>query len=111
MVRRGRKQPRPDAADGWLRRAESFFAEYDVLVTPVTARRPGAAGAMNGKGYLTTYLASARTVPFCQAWNLAGYPAVTVPVGFADGLPLAVQLIGRPRSEATLLALAAALES
>jgi amidase len=66
---------------------------------------------MNGKGYLTTYLASARTVPFCQAWNLAGYPAVTVPVGFADGLPLAVQLIGRPRSEATLLAVAAALES
>ena len=33
MVRRGRKQPRPDAADGWLRRAESFLAEPRSEVT------------------------------------------------------------------------------
>ncbi|MFF0267061.1 amidase [Kribbella sp. NPDC004536] len=111
MVRRGRKRPRPGDTDEWARRAESFFADHDVLATPVTARTPARAGALNGRGYLATYLASARAVPFCQAWNLAGYPAVTVPVGVAKGLPLAVQLVGPPNSEATLLALAATLQN
>jgi amidase len=108
MVRRGRRHG-PASADGWRHRAEEFFDTYDVLVTPVTARRPGQAGALNGKGYRATYLASARSVPFCQAWNLLGFPAVSVPVGFRDGLPLSVQLVARPGSDGLLLGLAATL--
>lgn len=108
MVRRGRRHG-PASPDAWSRRAEAFFDRYDVLVTPVVAAGPGRAGALSGKGYLSTYLTSARSVPFCQAWNLLGHPAVTVPVGTRDGMPLAVQVVTRPGGDHLLLALAAAL--
>jgi amidase len=45
-------------------------------------------------------------------WHLAGTPAVSLPWGFtADGLPLAVQLIGRRRADDALLSIAARLEA
>jgi amidase len=45
-------------------------------------------------------------------WNYTGQPAAAVPAGFtADGLPLSVQLVGRPNDEATLLSLAAQIEA
>ena len=44
--------------------------------------------------------------------NLTGQPACSVPAGFAEnGLPRAVQLVGRPNDEATLLSLAAQIEA
>ena len=49
---------------------------FDLLVGPATALPPLAAGALAGRGYLTTLARSARRVPFTQAWNLAGLPAV-----------------------------------
>jgi amidase len=53
-----------------------------------------------------------RTYPFTGAWNYTGQPAAAVPAGFTeDGLPLSVQIIGRPRDEATLISLAAQLEA
>jgi amidase len=52
-----------------------------------------------------------RYAPFAAPWNVLGWPAVSVPAGLSpDGLPLGVQLVGRPGSEATLLGLAAELE-
>ncbi|HEX4594542.1 MAG TPA: amidase family protein, partial [Bryobacteraceae bacterium] len=39
------------------------------------------------------------------AGNLAGLPALSLPCGFADGMPIAIQLVGRPFSENTLLAI------
>ena len=46
-----------------------------------------------------------------RPWNVAGWPAIAVPTGVgADGMPRAVQLVGRPGSEATLLGLAAQIE-
>jgi amidase len=111
MVRKGRRHgPRPAEAAAWRARALGWFADNDVLLTPVVARIPGPAGSLTSRGYLATYLASAKAVPFCQAWNLAGFPAVTVPVGARDGLPLVVQLVGRPGSDALLLGVAAQLE-
>jgi amidase len=45
------------------------------------------------------------------AWNLAGYPAISVPAGVSEtGLPLAVQLVAPPGNEELLLSLAAQLE-
>jgi aspartyl-tRNA(Asn)/glutamyl-tRNA(Gln) amidotransferase subunit A len=44
-------------------------------------------------------------------FNLTGHPAITVPCGFAsDGLPIGMQIVGRLRCEADLLAAAAVFE-
>jgi aspartyl-tRNA(Asn)/glutamyl-tRNA(Gln) amidotransferase subunit A len=47
---------------------------------------------------------------FSSIWTLAGTPAMVVPVGLVDGLPVAMQLIGRPFDEATLLRVAHAYQ-
>ena len=52
-----------------------------------------------------------RIVAFTPTWNMTGQPAVAVPAGLdADGLPVSVQLVGRPADEATIIRLAAQLE-
>ena len=102
-VRRGRRglrsgPPRETVASTWRDRLTGWLdgGRYDVLVLPVAggpSRRPGPAAR----------------APHLQAWNLAGLPAVVVPVRWgASRAP--VQLVGRPGSEAMLLATAACLE-
>jgi amidase len=50
--------------------------------------------------------------PFTGPWNATGQPAAAVPAGFSsDGLPLSIQLIGRPNDESTLFSLAAQIEA
>ena len=93
-------------------RINRIFQRHDVVVTPALASAPPAVGRWRGKGALHTFNAVARFVPFQAVWNHLGQPAATVPVGFdADGLPLAVQLLGRPNDEDTLLSLAAQVEA
>ncbi|MEO1465992.1 MAG: amidase family protein, partial [Cyanobacteria bacterium J06633_1] len=47
----------------------------------------------------------------CPPFNVTGQPVVNIPVGFdRHGVPLGVQLVGRPNAEATIIALAAQLE-
>ena len=54
----------------------------------------------------------ARYIPFTTPWNLTGQPAAAVPAGFTpEGLPLSVQLVGRPHDETTLISLAAEIEA
>jgi amidase len=54
---------------------------------------------------------SGRFVAYTAPWNITGQPAASVPAGWTDdGVPLAVQMVGRPDDEATLLALAAQIE-
>jgi amidase len=92
-------------------RVGRFFADYDVLLTPVMAEPAVPAGIMEGRGATATYLWSSAWVPFNVLWNSTGQPAASVPAGFTStGLPLAVQLVGRPRAEATLLSLSAQIE-
>jgi amidase len=50
-------------------------------------------------------------IAYAALWNVAGNPAASVPCGIApDGLPVAVQLVGRTDDEATLFSLSAQLE-
>jgi amidase len=53
-----------------------------------------------------------RTYPYTGPWNHLGNPAASVPIGLSKkGMPLAVQLVGRPNDEVTLFSLAAQLEA
>jgi amidase len=110
LERRG--GPPGRGADAWTETAIAFFEAggFDVLVTPSVAGPAPRAGAMSGRGFARTLTRSARSVPYTQAWNVAGLPAASVPVGTRDGMPLAAQLVGPPGSEDVLLRLAASLE-
>jgi amidase len=80
----------------------------DVLVLPTIPNPAGQIGAMTG---LRTLALAGRVTPFTAPWNVTGQPALSVPSGMTDdGLPVAVQLVGRPHSEALLLHVAAQLE-
>jgi amidase len=93
-------------------RVGSVLQDHDVLLTPTTATGPPRIGQLNGRGALWTLNAVAGMVPFTGIWNVTGQPAAAVPAGLgSDGLPRSVQLVGRASGEATLLSLAAQLES
>ena len=52
-----------------------------------------------------------RIGPFCFFWNITGQPAISLPLAQdSAGLPIGVQLVGRPADEATLLRVSAQLE-
>ena len=93
-------------------RVGRLFADHDALLTPVMSEPAVPAGIMEGRGAIATYLWETGWIPFNVLWNSTGQPAASVPAGFSStGLPLAVQLVGRPRDEATLLSLAAQIET
>jgi amidase len=104
--------PREQGRARWRAVAERFFADHDVLVTPALAQPPIEAAAWGQRGWLANILANIRYAPFAAPWNLAGWPAMVVPAGVhPDGMPLAVQLVGRPGSEPLLLGVAHQLEA
>ena len=97
---------------GYMAEVCGAWLEHDVLLTPVTPAPAPRVGAVEGRGWLWATVVAAATVPYAAPWNATGQPACAVPAGFAaDGLPRAVQLVGRPDGEGTLLALAAELEA
>lgn len=107
MFERAMRGRQADAA-----RVNAIFDTHDVLMTPVMGGTAVPVRRWEGMGALRTILGMSRFYPFCVPWNHLGNPAMSVPAGFAaDGLPLAVQIIGRPGDEATLLSLAAQLEA
>jgi amidase len=93
-------------------RLNEIFGSFDVLMTPVTACPAFELGRWDGRGPTWTLSGMARLVPWPGIWNQTGQPAASVPAGFTgSGLPLAVQLVGRPNDEGTLLSLAGQLEA
>jgi len=110
MVRRGqrlRRRGKPDLApaDAWQAAATAFLSRYDVLITPTIARPAPRVGWATRTSYLRAYLNGAHTTPYTQAWNVAGFPALSLPLGGGS-----VQLICAPGNEPALLALATTLE-
>ncbi len=90
-----------------------FLDPYDALITPALAQRPLALGSLDTAAAdpLETFARSGHFTPFTPILNTSGQPAVALPLFEGDdGLPLGVQLVGRPAGEGPLLALAAALE-
>jgi amidase len=95
------------------RNTVAFFADYDLLLTPVLATRPLPIGELHGCGDepMEDLRRSGRFAPYTALFNVTGQPAISIPMGFGeDGLPTAVQLVGHPLGEETLLQVAARLE-
>jgi len=95
------------------RQTVAFFADYDLLLSPVLASRPLPIGELHGGGEqpMEDLRRSGEFAPFTALFNVTGQPAISIPVGFGeDGLPTAVQLVGHPLGEETLLQVAGQLE-
>jgi amidase len=96
------------------RQLVAFLDAYDVLLTPALAERPLPIGTLDtaAPDPMATFTRSGYFTPFTPIFNASGQPAISVPLYEGeDGLPLGVQLAGRPADEATLLALATQLEA
>lgn len=92
--------------------ADHWFGDVDVLVTPTVATVPPPADEAGRHGLLRTTLRNVNFAPLTGQWNMAGWPALSVPFGtHSSGLPIGVQLIAPPGGESHLLNLAAQLES
>ena len=93
-------------------RVGEVFRDFDVLLTPVIPTPPWPLLKFEGRGVVLATNGAADVTPFTVPWNVSGQPAAAVPAGFTSGgLPLSVQLIGRPHDETTLLSLAAQIEA
>tara|TARA_B110000914_G_scaffold6488_1_gene5504 strand:- start:516 stop:1187 length:672 start_codon:yes stop_codon:yes gene_type:complete len=88
---------------------ENVFAQnIDAILTPATPSSAFGLGEMKEVDPVQMYLNDVFTVPV----NLAGLPGISVPTGLdKKGLPLGLQLIGRPWEEAEMLNIAYSLES
>ena len=94
-------------ARAWLKQDfDEALSEADVLASPTMPVLPFELGESLDDP-LQMYLADANTVPV----NLANLPAISVPAGRADGLPVGLQLIGPAFGERTIIRAASAVES
>ena len=94
-------------------RVHAFFESHDLWLTPTAAVPPfpielphamEIGGRPAGKTLQRSYLT--------YAFSVLGLPAISIPCGFTrDGLPIGLQIVGRPRQEATVLRAAAAFEA
>lgn len=98
--------------DAIARSMNRIFDDVDVVLTPGAVQSPLRVGQLDNSGTMRAFHTSGRIIPHYGPWNVIGQPAATVPAGFDDaGLPISVHIAGRPNDEATLLRLAAQLES
>jgi aspartyl-tRNA(Asn)/glutamyl-tRNA(Gln) amidotransferase subunit A len=84
---------------------DEAFKKYHALVTPTSPTLPFKIGARVDDP-VQMYLSDVCTLPI----NIAGVPAISVPAGFAEGLPIGMQIIGKPFDEETLFRIAYAYE-
>jgi aspartyl-tRNA(Asn)/glutamyl-tRNA(Gln) amidotransferase subunit A len=87
------------------REFDSAFEKYDALLTPTTPTVPFKIGE-KAQDPVQMYLSDIFTIPI----NIAGVPAITIPAGFADGLPIGLQVIGKPFAEENILKVAHAYQ-
>ena len=87
------------------REFDEAFEKYDALVTPTSPVVPFKLGEKL-EDPIQMYLSDVCTLPI----NIAGIPAISIPAGFADNLPIGMQIMGKPFSEETLLRIAFAYE-
>ncbi len=88
-----------------MREFQQAFEHYDALITPTSPTVPFKIG-QKVDDPLQMYLSDVCTLPI----NIGGIPGLVVPAGFCDGLPVGMQILGKPFSEETLLRIGYAYE-
>jgi amidase len=91
-----------------------LWERHDAVLTPALAQRPVRIGEIDSCSDepWEDFRRSGEFTPYTAIFNVTGQPAVSLPLFHGeDGLPLAVQVAGRPAGEGPLLALAAQLEA
>ncbi len=98
--------------DTWREQMVATLTTYDLLMSPVLAQPPIEATRWGDRSWAANVAGAVRSAPFAAAWNIAGFPAMSVPAGIhpGTGTPLSVQLVARPGRESMLLSVAATLE-
>ena len=97
---------------GWRRSMASWWDDFDLLLTPTTAQPPAPIGELTPtdddpvRGSKGSLPYSVYTSPF----NCTGQPAISLPIGSSDSLPIGVQLVGAYGREDLLLSVAGQLE-
>lgn len=84
---------------------EAAFSKYDAVLTPTTPTVAFTSGEKTSDP-LAMYMSDICTIPA----NLAGIPAVSLPCGFSDGMPVGMQLMGKAFAELEILSIALAFE-
>lgn len=82
-----------------------MFEQYDVIIGPTAPTTAFKIGSQVDDP-LTMYLNDILTIPV----SLAGVPAISIPCGLADGLPVGLQIIGKAFDESSVLRVAHAFE-
>ena len=88
--------------------------DHDVVLTPALAERPVRIGEIDAcsDDPMADFTRSGAFTPYTATFNVSGQPAISLPLyQYEEGLPLGIQLAGRPADEATLLSLAAQIEA
>ena len=117
LVERGRELRALDLAaalaqlTAYEHRVIRQFAPFDAVITPALAMTPRPVGWYNAVDAERNFAQQVQFTPFTSIANVAGLPAISLPVSTTDaGVPMAVQLIGRPGGEHVLLSIGAQLE-
>jgi amidase len=116
MVRVGRwlQRNRPvqaAAAERWKARATEWFRDFDVALMPSIARPAPRAGGWIEQGWVKTTMEMTPFVPYTQAWNLASFPAASIPSGrFLDGTPIGTQVVAATGREDIVMSVCMQLE-
>ena len=87
------------------REFDAAFEKYDALVTPTSPTVPFKIGEKLDDP-VQMYMSDVCTLPI----NIAGVPGISIPAGFGNGLPIGMQIIGKPFGEETILKVAYAYE-
>ncbi|AJM77317.1 amidase [Rathayibacter toxicus] len=100
-----------DVLSAYERAVIAAFSRFDAVLTPSLALPPRPVGWYDREDPERNFAQQVLYTPWTAFVNVSGLPAITLPLSMTEeGLPMGIQLIGRPGGEATLLALGAQLE-
>jgi aspartyl-tRNA(Asn)/glutamyl-tRNA(Gln) amidotransferase subunit A len=86
----------------------ALLEPFDALVVPTNGKP---APKLQGLSFESQWGGGARQMSFTGGWNFVGFPAIAIPMGFsAGGLPLSLQIVGKPFQEAMVLRIADAFQ-